>query len=286
MKPFIDKRVCRKPALGLDLPRLLVAGLVALLSASAQAAGGPPDILGIRLGMTPQQAFDLLKQIDPAHVAAADQMTIPELYGDRPVTFGLTTTTTGTNDQIFVNLTLPPAPQQVWQVRRTLSNFSVTADNLLASLQQKYGNEPFHSGLGGPTEIDWFFDQQWRPVNPTDPAGSFALKNCMGQQLNPMSVTPTAVVGSATPVVHSVPHTAPIQIPPVFDPDTPSKCQGLVWVHAIASPGTYASLDVTISDFTLQHVAAKTYANAVNAVVTQQQQKADRALQQQAAPRL
>lgn len=39
-------------------------------------------------------------------------------------------------------------------------------------------------------------------------------------------------------------------------------------------------------DFALQHVASKAYAEAINAVVNQQQNSAERALQQQAAPKL
>jgi hypothetical protein len=49
--------------------------------APTAAAGGPsPDILGIRPGMPPQQALDLLRAHDPGHNVALSQFTIPWLY--------------------------------------------------------------------------------------------------------------------------------------------------------------------------------------------------------------
>ncbi|MBS0378340.1 MAG: hypothetical protein JSS29_07630 [Proteobacteria bacterium] len=263
------------------------AALLALIGLPlASWAGSPPDILGVHTGMAPQEAYETLRGIDPGHNVALNQLTVPELYGERPVTFAMTPTTTGSNDQVLVSLTLPPQPQQVWQVHRLLIGFAGTLENLTGALHQKYGDQPFNSGIGGNPAIDWFFDAAGSPVRPTDPAGVLALKNCMNAQLQPFNVTPTATTGSSANLIHGVSHTTPLQFPPSFDPAANPQCQNLVWVHAVVLGGANASLEVTISDYTLQHRTAKAYSEAINAAVNRGQQAAQQKLQQQGAPKL
>src|ERR1700681_1688986 len=119
--------------------------------AQAPAAGGSalPDILGIRTGMTAQQAYDLLKGIDPGHTVVVEQWTIPQLYADKPIIFSMNPATTGADNQIMVSITLPPNPQVVWRVHRSIGRFTSTKPNVLKTLFDKYGT-PWNPNPGQP----------------------------------------------------------------------------------------------------------------------------------------
>lgn len=255
--------------------------LAACLAAAVPAGAALPDILGVRPGMAPREAYEILKGVDPARSVALEQVTLPELYGEQPVTFAMAPATTGGYDQIRVSLTLPPSPQQVWQVHRLLINLAARLDDLVGALRQKYGDTPFNAGRGDHPTLDWFFDAQGQAVRPTDPQGSLALKQCMAAQLQPFNVTPT---GPAAGVIRGTAHATPLQFPAAFDPAVHPQCQNLIWVHAVAGAGGNPSLEVSISDYTLQHRTARAYAEAVNGVVTHGRQGAQK--QQQGAPKL
>ena len=116
------------------LAPLFAVGFGAKLPAQiGTAANGLPNILGVSTGMSPGDAYNLLKEHDPAHSVVLEQVTYPQLYGTKPITYGMNTATTGNDDQFSVEITLPPNPQIVWRVHRALGRFSSTTPNVVGS---------------------------------------------------------------------------------------------------------------------------------------------------------
>src|SRR5579862_3450144 len=110
-----------------------------------------PDILGARTGMAPGDAYNLLKAHDPAHSVALEQVAYPQLYGDKPITYGMNTATSGPDDLFSVEITLPPNQQVVWRVHRVLGRFSSNTTNVINSLLQKYGT-PWNPSAPAPRD--------------------------------------------------------------------------------------------------------------------------------------
>ncbi len=166
---------------------LAAAGLLlaaAIPSAAAQGAGQgtPPgdccspeamkkvaaslgfiDIVGIKLGMTPQQAFTAVKAFNPnLKIDIVNGRLEP---GDAPGTFKRVpqfavahtvgrqanplspvpyTLADGSSDAIMMEFTIPPSPPLVGQIVRTVTfpeGQPVVASTLLGALEKKYGQE-------------------------------------------------------------------------------------------------------------------------------------------------
>lgn len=160
------------------LPTLRQASLsvvaTALLACAAPALAAPPwDIVGIRLGMTEQQAraalqahskqaqvddrllkftfHDGARQRESPGFLATIQATIPGPPG------------TADTETIKIELSPPPREQRVIGVRRALSSYAnpPSAERVLASLEQKYGKAgrtaTFGMGMKN-TVADWAED--------------------------------------------------------------------------------------------------------------------------------
>jgi hypothetical protein len=278
------------------------AALVAVVLASparpqaqAPAAGGPPDILGIRIGMTVQQALDLLKAHDPGHSVALEQWTIPQLYGDKPITYAMTPSTTGLADRISVDVTLPPNPQVVWRIHRLIGPFTSTRDNVLNSLYQKYGMpwNPDPNSLSGPIVVlDWFFNEQGRLANPgTSRDDVIAMKTCMNTVMQQWYWGGWPTTQDSLPsnsLVQGGPRGAVTTMPPMLDPSKNPQCN-LIHVQAGVKPGATGPtfvMNITISDFTSQHRTTMALNDALNAIVQRGAQQERRNAEQQAVPKL
>jgi hypothetical protein len=269
--------------------------------AQAPAAGGSalPDILGLHTGMTAQQAYDLLKAIDPGHTVTLEQWTIPQLYADKPIIFSMNPATTGPDNQIVVSITLPPNPQVAWQIRRSIGRFTSTKPNVLNSLFQKYGTpwnpnpgQPVNSDLG---ELYWFFNEQGKPVPPpTAPADVLAFKNCMNSVMSPwnMPFLPTAQGGTNNSLTQGQPRTTVEPMSPLYDPSKNPQCNNLIRVHAEVNNGIVRDndlafyIEIDIVDFTAQHRTNMALNDKLNAIVQQgAQQERDNA-GKQSVPKL
>lgn len=98
-----------------------------------------PDIVGIHLGMSPEE------------VHAALQKAYPQPISGSKMSFGPNGTLTGyfqflyldasRNIAISVDMTPPPNPTVVWHVGRLAPQPSVNRSVILAALRQKYGKE-------------------------------------------------------------------------------------------------------------------------------------------------
>ena len=157
----------------------------------AQTAAALPDVVGIRPGMSAQEAYSALKaHSNGAKVGIAQTM----LAGiSQPVVVLMTEEVLGASpkETITVGLTVPPEKQVVWIIRRTL-NFEPgkepTRAAVMDGLRRKYGPE-IHAGLDF-----WDFDEQGGRPNVKD----MTFHNCAGQfslgepqdYVNPQPITP------------------------------------------------------------------------------------------------
>ena len=280
---------------------LVICGCAALSIGRAQPPK-LPDILGITTGMAPQEAYKLLKEHDPGHTVALQQWTIPQLYGDKPITLIMNAANTG-REVMFLQLTLPPMPQAVWEIHRDIPQFTSTTQNVINSLVQKYGNPwtPYSvpgSPPSNPGAMQWLFDQQGNPVpSPTTQADSLAMTTCIGQTMQIWYMAfgnlPTPA-GSATSnsLVPGNPRTSTQTLPPPFDPGKNMLCNNLILVKALINGGVVQpgdlrfTLSIQIDDFGLQHRTGIALNDQLNAIVSKGAQQERNNAQQQAVPKL
>ena len=132
------------------------------------------DIVGIKLGMTPQQAFTAVKAFNPklkidiinARLEPGDapgtfkrvpQFAVAHTVGAQanplsPIPFTLADFS---SDVIALEFTTPPSPPLVGKITREV-NFPqpVAASNLMDALRKKYGQDNYQGGTG----LVWVFD--------------------------------------------------------------------------------------------------------------------------------
>jgi hypothetical protein len=285
-----------KIAAGLFAVVLFGAALAATGQAPAPATGGKgPDILGLRVGMTPQEVYTLLQSIDPTHRVTVGQVLIPPVLGNQPAVYGMAPENLSQGpEMIAVAITLPPNPQQVFLVHRQLNQtIHTTVDQIVASLRQKYGQESIPP-VGGPNNPSfmWVYNEQGQLASPSVAAttmhdcGNTGLTFVSTGNMPPTGMPPPAgVLPQANAIV------SPFPLPTIPDPSKNPQCQGWVLVRADVvgkvQNGSYDdSLDVTISAYGIQKRAAYALGNALNAVAKgQQQQDLDKA-KQQSVPKL
>jgi hypothetical protein len=131
-----------------------------------------PDVEGIHLGMTPNDAIAVLKEIYNPSAHGASQV----LYAKFPnssvpawpsVAKGVLLGPNGqSNDEITVTFSIPPLPQTVVGIQRTVmfgANMP-TASKVGSSLLQKYGPVAGKKALFATGGFGWVFDEQGQPV--------------------------------------------------------------------------------------------------------------------------
>jgi hypothetical protein len=198
----------------------------------------------------------------------------------------------------MVSITLPPNPQVVWRVHRSIGRFTSTKPNVLKTLFDKYGT-PWNPNPGQPVNSDvgdlvWFFDEQGKPVNRTSPADVLALKNCMNSVMSPwnMPFLPTAQGGTSNTLAQGQPRITVEPMSPPFDPSKNPQCNNLIFVRAEVNNGVVRDsdlafyLDISITDFTAQHRTNMALNDKLNAIVEQAAQQQRNNASQQAAPKL
>jgi hypothetical protein len=213
------------------MKRLLYPLMFAAACAGAQAPAGTwtpptendsvpmdssklPDITGIKLGMPMADASAIVQKLNPGRPmdALRDGPSANQLFVDTlRVADGRTVTDT------YVHLTLPPQPQLIWHVSRTLQQPNVARATVIGALRQKYGKEAWDlRGTLVPAvnddEIDsmwWVFDEQGRAVSNTQlqqarpngcasgfaPGGGYYMKVARNLQNGPTGWCATHFVG-------------------------------------------------------------------------------------------
>ena len=257
----------------------------ALALSCAFAAGvvpaAQPDALGITIGMSAADAYNALKVADAGHRVKVDQMRIPELLGGKAAVYLMSPDTQTSNDNAWVNITLPPNPQQVWEVHHQIGDIHVTREQAEASLLSKYGANPRSRSAG---VYLWFYDEQGNLLN----LSQSDFSNC-SQTIGPLDVLGAAVNGSASGTTRSSTQSdvQMRQVPHLWDPSTFPQCQHVVWVQAtLVGSGLIWQITVTISDYGLQHRSSAALIAFLNNLATQQQNKEINQAERTAVPKL
>jgi hypothetical protein len=251
--------------------------------ALAQATGTRgPDILGVRTGMTPQEAYAKLKEIDPTHRVTVGQALIPPILGNQPVAYGMSpeALTTG-SDVMAVAISMPPNPQQVWSVYRQINGtIHTTLDQVLDSLRKKYGPE---SKLVAPATpaLTWIYDEQGQLASPS--VAAVKIHDCQNA-FAPVSIgsLPNATF-PPQPGVLSVPIVDPFTVTQYQDPSKNLPCQGWVVVTAyvVGDMQRGFNLTVTITNVNIEKRAALALTAVLNNIAgKKRQQELDKARQQ------
>ena len=250
--------------------------LLAVTSYAGIARAGAPDVLGVTTGMSPGDAYNAVKAADVTHRVALQQIAIPELLGDKAAVFKMGPDTLDPINVFYVNLTLPPNPQVVWQVYHFVGQLHVTQEQALASLTNKFGaryrtRTPITPTMGSGT-LRWIYDEQG---NLSDMPFSREAK-CT-QTITPWNPLQAQYNGPATPgppMRSTLPDVQIRQIPAVFNPDTLPECQHLVWVDAaISGNGLLWNIGITISNYDLEHRNAIPLVNFLNGLAMKEQNK-------------
>ena len=140
-----------------------------------------PDILGVHLGMTAQQA------LAATHKALPDDMFVEMTDNHWPTTtkpdygYNIHSRAPGNFKDMSLSFTAPPGDQIVWRIERQTQKLHTNRNTLLAALREKYGKETVAYSNGsrtpatndaGITELYWLYDEQGNRV-PLPPTSAF-----------------------------------------------------------------------------------------------------------------
>ncbi len=287
-------RASATPAVALALLALLAGQSAAAAPAppatSAAPGGTLPDIVGLRPGISAQQAYDFLKAYDKAaRIYISDTpLGIPPISPKPfPYRLALTQDPNSNAEVISVSLTLPPSKAVVWRVTR--SNYFVagqapTVEKVIESLRAKYGPEAnlvLNPNLAANARLTWYFDENGKRV--AEPGGLSAA-SCT-RQLGPTDET-LGATEDHTP--------AYLLLRPLDERQGVSECRSVIVVSAQLAPlpsnpvnfRITGRLHVVIADLPLEaraHAATLALiAKGAAAEAQQQQQQEDKV----AAPKL
>jgi len=264
------------------------AGVSSQTPAAAVDASKLPDIEGIHLGMSVEQASAIMKTLFPpgTHTLTATASKFMNT-SDKPwitsMTGSLSNGCTGCSEQVFVRFSIPPNAQQVISIQRTIvfeAGKQPTMDATMAGLRQKYGQETSKSVPDPVQSLAWFFNEQGHQL----PASPQFQPGCAGGVLRP---PPGGDAGHPNPVGFVV-ATNPVT-PSVIAAMMRDPCRSNVYLRVQLSPTGPALvhiLDMYMSENALDTrdmIAAQQYLDGVAAGQKQQQLKK---AQQQGAPTL
>jgi hypothetical protein len=174
----------------------LAAGFTGLHAlAQAPAAGIPapppgginnsklPDIEGVHLGMTVDQATATMKSLFPGNALQVYYSHYDKgpMWVARLVGTVADTCNSQCGDIVELVFSEPPNPQQVVSISRVLilaPGKQPTLDTTAASLRQKYGKEL--ASVKAPI-MAWAYDEQGQPVDARGPA-NWSPADCAGQK--------------------------------------------------------------------------------------------------------
>ena len=265
---------------------------------SVHAAGdGGPDILGVRTGMTPEQAYEVLKRIDVTHRVTVGQVPIPALLGNKTAVYGMApeSRNSGGDEIMSVWISMPPNPQQVWSVQRQFNgSIHTTMQQIVDSLRQKYGPETSSGLLPSQPSLFWIYDGKGQLVDPA--TGKRIQKDCgnYGLQPIPMGNMPGPPAGQVQPGAVSLAYAVSgpgISLTDQNDPTKHLDCQGWIQIHANASGGMNNgvfndTLFISITDFGIQKRAAYALNQFLKGVANKQLQQDLNKANQTAVPKL
>jgi hypothetical protein len=275
---------------------ITLAALVFLIPPAHADGAGSPDILGVRTGMSPQQVYEALKNIDVTHRVTVAAAAIPALLGEKTAVYAMApeSRNSGGEENMSVWISLPPNAQQAWSVQRQFNaSIHTTIEQIVDSLRQKYGPETFSRMTPNSPEMFWIYDAKGRLADPA--TGKHIQKDCANFGLQPISIN--GLPGPPSSLVPAAAQSAPLKVlgpiqMGVYDPTQHLDCQGWIQIHAYASGGFLDhgvfndSLFVSITDFGIQKRAAYTLNQVLTGSANKQLQQDLNKANQQAVPKL
>jgi len=140
-----------------------------------------PDVIGVHIGMSPQEALAILHKQYPGD-RKVDMVNNAWPAAQKPF-YGfniIQADPLGTADA-YLSLTAPPGPQIVWRITRFTHRVHTNRAVMLAALRGKYGKESIAFAGGGGPGIDedahighmvWLFDESGKRI-PLPPVRFF-----------------------------------------------------------------------------------------------------------------
>lgn len=169
-----------------------------------------PDVFGVRLGMSPAEAVQLIhKQLPADRYQESKASWWPSAQKPDYGVNVIMADPLGT-PEIYLSFTAPPAKQAVWKMVRYSHKMHVNHATLLAALRQKYGKESFAAMENGtPTNDErvighliWLFDEHGARA-PMPPVQTFAnygsIWQCIGRGNNLDSESQMFIMLNPTP---------------------------------------------------------------------------------------
>src|SRR5215472_18640951 len=216
--------------------------------ADAPSPSSIPDVVGIRPGISAEEAYNLLKARNSNIKIGVGQAQVPGL-GPKPIvtTISAQVLDARAPEILTVWLTLPPAKQVVWAVGRRLDyeeNTWLLKENIIPSLRQKYGQE-----TAAFSKLIWLYDRQGSPVNAAPlRVSNYCLQSAPG---NLMLDAPSGATYSATTVL-------------INPPQTETRCNSYIGVQALLVPSSAAGdytqrIDILLIDYGLSRQAQVAY---------------------------
>lgn len=212
-----------------------------------------PDVVGVRLGMTEQQALQILHGQYPR--GRFQEIPAGGIFPTNPKAdygFNVLPTDAIATD-VVVSLTAPPGPQVVWRVVRFTRRIHANHASVLAALRQKYGKESLAGHENGAITTDeqsigqllWVFDEHGgRPPMPAPQA--FGSGSMIG-------IPCGAMVGSGGPLSDIGPRI------PMEEPKSQDWCSSVVAI--VVTIGAAEIVENTTTNMVDMKLAART-ANA------------------------
>jgi hypothetical protein len=250
---------------------VMVAAMAMAAAADAcaqnQAASALPDVVGIRPGISAQEAYDLLKARAPGAKVGVGQFPVSGV-SDKPVPVSMAVDIPDADpsEVIGVWLTIPPSRQVVWAIGRSIvfaQNKQVLKSKVLGGLRQKYGREADEQYQY------WAFDEQGRRSENAGQKGA----NCINRANWSLPVAPPQAANFAyfTPLL-----TVPVP---------PNACTSLTEIRAeLISPqnNEYVSqVTVVLSDLALARRSQDAYQAVLsNAEAARKKNEFEKARQQ------
>lgn len=100
-----------------------------------------PDIIGLRLGMTAQEALEVSHKTYPGDLYAP---TIANWWpsAEKPdYGYNVLSRLPGNNKDVVLSFTAPPGNQLIWKIERQTQRMHTNRNTLIAALREKYGKE-------------------------------------------------------------------------------------------------------------------------------------------------
>ena len=248
-----------------------------------------PDVLGIHLGMSPQDALAKMKPLYPEnHALGLGAVPGYVKFGHAPDSPWIQTISAkaeacgndACGDTIFIIFNGPPEKQGAVGIERGIGfpeGQRPTPDAVKAALLQKYGSNPF---VVAPNVMGWVYDEQGQPIAP--PNGK-SLVQCAGN-------ISTAPAGGPSPT-NAAPEYGLTGIYPLKPSDVtqmmrdPCRVGVYVLANLNAAGQVVNSFDVKMSENSASTRAAISEQQYLDTVAAGQQQQQLNKAQKQAVPK-